>query len=118
MRGRLSDSQPAASANRVPTIRSTVTISRSSSYPPPTDDNETLKSSHKTKNPDEQTLCYDRQVKAASTELFNDVRVESTSPSGRCLLNILMETEQGLRKQRRKRLHKDDGVAENVSRSS
>ncbi|KAJ5253233.1 hypothetical protein N7489_003643 [Penicillium chrysogenum] len=107
MGGRLADKQ-SASANKVPTIRPSVSISRSSSYHPSTDrSNANLEPNDKIKN-NEQNLDYDRQVKTASTELFNDVRVESTSQRGRLLLNILMETEQNMRKQRRERLHMDE----------
>jgi hypothetical protein len=107
MSGRLAEKQPAASASRVPTIRSIITLSRSSSYPPPTDDiNENLEPSNVMEGSTMQNLDYDHQVKTASTELLNDVRVDSTSPSGRRLLKILMETEQDLRKQRRRRLNK------------
>lgn len=84
-------------------------LSRPASNPPSTHViNEHSGSRKITKDPKEQHLDYDRQVKSASTELFNDVRVESTSQRGRLLLNILMETEQNMRKQRRERLHMDE----------
>lgn len=106
MGGRLADKQP-ASANKVPTIRPSVSISRSCSYHPSTGgSNANLEPSDKIKS-NEQNLHYDRQVKTATTELLNDVRVESTPQRGRHLLNILMETEQDMRKQRRERLHMD-----------
>ncbi|CRL23496.1 unnamed protein product [Penicillium camemberti] len=62
-------------------------------------------------------------VKTATTELFNYVRVESTSQRGRHLLNILKETEQDMRKQRRERLHMDgshrnDGSSITADRSA
>ncbi|KAJ5283286.1 hypothetical protein N7505_001266 [Penicillium chrysogenum] len=116
MAGRLADRQPAASTDRVPTIRSTITAPRSSSYPPPTDENnETLGPSNISNKFNEQNLAYDREVKTASTELLNDVRVESTSTSGGRLLRILMETEQDMRKQRRKRLNKGEGYVNDGS---
>ncbi|KAJ6163808.1 hypothetical protein N7497_003787 [Penicillium chrysogenum] len=65
-------------------------LSRPASNPPSTHViNEHSGSRKITKDPKEQHLDYDRQVKSASTELFNDVRVESTIQYGRYLLNIL-----------------------------
>ena len=73
--GWLADKQP-ASANKVPTTRPGVGISRFSSYHPSTDGvNVNLEPSNKIKN-NEQNLNHDRQVKTALTELFNDVRVK------------------------------------------
>ncbi|KAJ5908380.1 hypothetical protein N7495_001062 [Penicillium taxi] len=69
--------------------------------------NKALDLSSKTKDSNEKNLDYNRQIKTASTEIFNDGRVESNSQSGRRLLNILMETEQDMRKQRRKKRNQD-----------
>ena len=96
------------SANRLPNSLSAVTPRRSSSCPSSTDSNHRLSDPiHTNETSYAKDLNYDHQVQTASTELLNDSRVTSTSASGRCLLKILMETEQDLRNQRRERLSMD-----------
>ncbi|KAJ5946420.1 hypothetical protein N7454_003259 [Penicillium verhagenii] len=91
--------QEAASTNEVPTLGSTVSISRSASYPAP--DHEV---SHKiiiAEGGERQNKRYRQQLKTALIELLNEERVGSRSKARRSLQNVLMDIEQRLREQRR-----------------
>ncbi|KAJ5376958.1 hypothetical protein N7509_013844 [Penicillium cosmopolitanum] len=94
--------QEAASAGRVPTLSTTRSVPRSSSYSGPVHE-DSAKASQATKGQDQS---YQQQIKAASTALLNDERVGAGSKAGRSLQNVLMDTEHRLRDQRRESLHK------------
>ena len=89
----------ASSTNKVPKLVSTVSVTRSASYP--TLASDASQKATKTKGLNGRNLDYRQQLKTASTELLNDDRVESGSKAGRSLQNVLMETERRLREQRR-----------------
>ena len=82
---------------------SAASISRSASYPAP--DPAASPKTTSPKGVNEQNENYRQQLKTASIELLNDERVGPASKAGRSLQNVLMETEQRLREQRRKSLH-------------
>ncbi|KAJ5677728.1 uncharacterized protein N7477_003361 [Penicillium maclennaniae] len=96
-------SQEAASTNEVPTMGSAASISRSASYPGP--DREASPNATSPKGVNGQNEHYQQQLKTASIELLNDERVGPASKAGRSLQNVLMETEQRLREQRKNSLH-------------
>ncbi|KAJ5122545.1 uncharacterized protein N7443_002647 [Penicillium atrosanguineum] len=96
-------SQEAASSNEVPTMGSAASVARSASYPAP--DHEASPKTTTTKGVNGQNEHYRQQLKTASIELLNDDRVGPGSKAGRSLQNVLMETEQRLREQRRSSLH-------------
>jgi hypothetical protein len=95
--------QEAASTNEIPTMDSTGSLTRSASYPAPA--HEASEKPTTTKGVNGPHENYQQQLKVASTELLNDERVGSGSKAGRCLQNVLMETEHRLREQRRNSLH-------------
>ncbi|BCR90138.1 uncharacterized protein ACHE_60024S [Aspergillus chevalieri] len=96
----LRDIQPLTSSNNIPTLRSTPSLERSSSYDSPVDN-----SPSEINNQREP----DYQVKATLTELLNDARVKSSTNGSRRVQNALMETEQELRQQRRQSTHSRRG---------
>jgi hypothetical protein len=82
---------------------STTPVARSASYPGP--DQELSPKTTPAKKGNGRDENYGKQLKTASIELLNDNRVGPGSKAGRSLQNVLMETEQRLREQRRKSLH-------------
>ncbi|KAJ5264911.1 hypothetical protein N7505_007704 [Penicillium chrysogenum] len=96
--------QGAASTNIVPRLDSAASVARSASYPAPAHGGSQKINEMKAANG--QNENYQQQLKAASTELLDDHRVDIGSKAGRSILNVLMKTEQRLRKQRRAALHK------------
>ncbi|EYE93378.1 uncharacterized protein EURHEDRAFT_420625, partial [Aspergillus ruber CBS 135680] len=87
---------PLASSNNIPTLRSTPSLERSSSYENPSDNSPTEVSNQREP---------DYQVKATLTGFLNDARVKSSTDCSRRVQNALMETEQELRQQRRQSTH-------------
>ncbi|KAE8312454.1 hypothetical protein BDV41DRAFT_577644 [Aspergillus transmontanensis] len=87
--------QPAASTNRVPTIRSNPVIKRSvSSATAGIHKQIGLESTDQAQEPNKQALNYSLQMKNALTELLNHVRAKGSDQGSRCLQNILMENER------------------------
>lgn len=101
------NAQKAASSSNIPRLCLTSTLSRSVSYPQTDITNDNFELRKTVKSPNERALHYDLQVKQASTGLVNDSRMASNSQIRRRLLEILMETEQNLKKNRRKSLNKE-----------
>jgi hypothetical protein len=83
----------------VPKFVPTVSVIRSASYP--TFAADASQKATITTGLNGRNRAYRQQLKAASTELLNDDRVETRSKAGRSLQNVLMETESRLREQRR-----------------
>ncbi|PYI12542.1 hypothetical protein BO78DRAFT_392383 [Aspergillus sclerotiicarbonarius CBS 121057] len=90
--------QPAASTTKVPTLHTTQPIKRSISYHPSQDDE------HIASSKASEARCSDHMVKAALTELLNDDGVKANARGSRSVQNLLMDTENALRKQRRESL--------------
>ncbi|OOO05094.1 hypothetical protein OAory_01114310 [Aspergillus oryzae] len=89
--------QPAASTNRVPTVRSNPVIKRSVSSATAGIHNQTGSGpTDQPQEPNKQALHYSLQMKNALTELLNDVRAKGSDQGSRCLQNILMENEREL----------------------
>ncbi|KAB8075127.1 hypothetical protein BDV29DRAFT_172513 [Aspergillus leporis] len=98
--------QPAASANRLPTIHSTPAIKRSvTSTTAVGHDEPGSISTHQVKGQNQEAINYSLQMKTALTELLNDGRVKGSTHGSRCLQNILMQTERDMRSERRKSLN-------------
>ncbi|OJJ78582.1 uncharacterized protein ASPGLDRAFT_93867, partial [Aspergillus glaucus CBS 516.65] len=87
---------PLTSSNNIPTLRSTPSLERSSSYENPVSNPPSEVSNQREP---------EYQVKATLTELLNDTRVKSSTNGSRRVQNALMETEQELRQQRRQSTH-------------
>ncbi|KAE8160004.1 hypothetical protein BDV40DRAFT_271539 [Aspergillus tamarii] len=103
--------QPAASTNRVPTVRSSPAIKRSiSSATAGLQDPTGLGSAGQAQEPNKQALNYSLQMKNALTELLNDARAKGSDQGSRCLQNILMENEREVRENRRKSLNNTRGA--------
>lgn len=100
------NAQKAASSSNIPRLCLTSTLPRSVSYPQTDTTNDNFELRNTIESPNERPLHYDLQVKQASTGLVNDSRMASNFQSRRRLLEILMETEQNLKKNRRKSLNK------------
>lgn len=96
----LRDIQPLTSSNNIPTLRSTPSLERSSSYENPTENSPSDVSNQREP---------DYQVKATLTGFLNDTRVKSSTNGSRRVQNALMETEQELRQQRRRSKHNRRG---------
>lgn len=98
--------QPAASANKLPTIHSNPVMKRSFSSTATVDpDRPTSASTDQAKERNKQALSYNLQMKTALTELLNDARAKGRGQGSRCLQNILMDTERQMRDNRRKSLN-------------
>jgi len=104
----LRDIQPLTSSNNIPTLRSTPSLERSSSYDSPVDN-----SPNEINNQREP----DYQVKATLTEFLNDARVKSSTNGSRRVQNALMETEQELRQRRRRSTHSRRGSKDDSGQS-
>ncbi|RAL10472.1 uncharacterized protein BO97DRAFT_127081 [Aspergillus homomorphus CBS 101889] len=89
--------EPAASANRVPTLHSVHNVKRSVSYSPAHDGNHPVSKT-------EATRGCDDMVKSALTELLNDDGVKHNARGSRSVQNMLMATEKKRKSQRRQSL--------------
>ncbi|PYH44423.1 uncharacterized protein BP01DRAFT_298610 [Aspergillus saccharolyticus JOP 1030-1] len=89
--------EPAASANKVPTLHTLHNVKRSVSYSPAQDGGHTASRT-------ESNRGCDHMVKSALTELLNDDGVKSNARGSRSVQNMLMENERKRKSQRRQSL--------------
>ncbi|PYH87216.1 uncharacterized protein BO66DRAFT_394846 [Aspergillus aculeatinus CBS 121060] len=91
--------EPAASANKVPTLHTIHNVKRSVSYSPAQNGEHAAAA-----RAAESTRGCDHMVKSALTELLNDDGVKSNARGSRSVQNMLMQNEKKRKSQRRQSL--------------